>query len=302
MRRNLATGDASVFASPKTAFDPAPYETTQVFGTSKDGTRIPIFITAKRGLKLDGSTPAWLYGYGGFAISFPPEYSAARAVWLEMGGIFAQAILRGGGEYGEAWHLAGTKERKQNVFDDFIGAADFLVAERYTSRDRLVIEGRSNGGLLIGAAVNQRPDLCAVALPTVGVMDMLRYHTFTIGAAWASDYGTSADPEGFRYLRAYSPVHNVRAGARYPAIMVMTGDHDDRVFPAHSFKYAATLQYECARVPGSGLILVRIETDAGHGGSSGSSPASKTIEEWADKMGFAAHFLPPGTLAIPAGP
>jgi prolyl oligopeptidase len=302
MSRNLDTGAESVFQRPQTPFDPSPYETRQVFYPSRDGTRIPMFITARKGLKLDGKAPLWLYGYGGFNISFPPAYAVPPAVWIEMGGIYAAANLRGGGEYGEAWHLAGTKERKQNVFDDFIAAADFLVARGYTSRDRLVIEGRSNGGLLIGAVLNQRPDLCAVALPTVGVMDMLRYHKFTVGAAWASDYGNSDDAEGFRYLRAYSPLHNVKAGVRYPPTLIMTGDHDDRVFPAHSFKYAATMQYEASKVPGSGPILIRIESNAGHGGSSGTSPVSKTIDEWADKMGFAAHFLPAGTLTLPAKP
>jgi prolyl oligopeptidase len=302
MSRNLDTGAEAVFQQPQTPFDPSPFETRQVFCTSKDGTRVPMFVTARKGLKLDGKSPAWLYGYGGFDISFPPAFAVPPAVWIEMGGIYIEANLRGGGEYGEAWHLAGTKERKQNVFDDFIASADYLVAQGYTSRDRLVIEGRSNGGLLIGAVLNQRPDLCAVALPTVGVMDMLRYHKFTIGAAWASDYGNSDDPAGFKYLRAYSPLHNVKAGVRYPPVMIMTGDHDDRVFPAHSFKYGATMQYEASRVPGSGPILIRIESDTGHGGSTGTSPVSKTIDEWADKMGFAAHFLPAGTLARPMVP
>jgi prolyl oligopeptidase len=300
--RRLDTGIESVFQKPETLFDPSPYETTQVFYPSKDGTRIPMFITARKGLKLDGTSPLWLYGYGGFDISFPPKYAVPPAVWIEMGGIYVEANLRGGGEYGEAWHLAGTKERKQNVFDDFIAAADYLVASGYTARDRLVIEGRSNGGLLIGAVLNQRPDLCAVALPTVGVMDMLRYHKFTIGAAWAGDYGTSEDPVGFKYLRAYSPLHNVKAGAKYPPVLIAMGDHDDRVFPAHSFKYAATMQYEASRVPGSGPILIRIESNAGHGGSTGTSPVSKTIDEWADKMGFAAHYMPAGTLILPKSP
>jgi prolyl oligopeptidase len=302
LSRNLDTGAEAVFQKPETRFDPARFETRQVFFPSRDGTRIPMFLTGRKGLKRDGSAPAWLYGYGGFNISLPPTFSVATAVWLEMGGIYVQANLRGGGEYGEAWHLAGTKERKQNVFDDFIAAADYLVSEGYTKRDRLVIDGRSNGGLLIGAVLNQRPDLCAVALPTVGVMDMLRFHKFTIGAAWASDYGNSDDPEGFRYLRAYSPLHTVRAGVRYPPVLIATGDHDDRVFPAHSFKYAATLQYEASRVPGSGPILIRIESNAGHGGSSGTSPVSKTIDEWADKMGFAAHYIPAGALSLPGGP
>jgi prolyl oligopeptidase len=299
MSRNLDSGAEAVFQKPETPFDPSRYETTEVFYPSKDGTRIPMFITARKGLKRDGSAPAWLYGYGGFNISFPPAFSVPTAVWHEMGGIYVQANLRGGGEYGEAWHLAGTKERKQNVFDDFIAAADYIVNQGYTKRDRLVIDGRSNGGLLVGAVLNQRPDLCAVALPTVGVMDMLRYHKFTVGAAWASDYGNSDDAAGFRYLRAYSPLHTIRAGAKYPPVLVATGDHDDRVFPAHSFTYAATLQFEASKVPGSGPILIRIEPNAGHGGSSGTSPVSKTIDEWADKMGFAAHFLPAGALSLP---
>jgi prolyl oligopeptidase len=302
LSRNLETGKSAVFQQPETPFDPAPFETRQIFFKSRDGTRIPLFITAKKGLKLDGSAPAWLYGYGGFNISITPAYAVPPAVWIEMGGIYVQANIRGGGEYGEQWHLAGTKEHKQNVFDDFEGAADFIVKEGYTQRDRLVIEGRSNGGLLIGAVLNQRPDLCAVAIPSVGVMDMLRFHTFTVGAPWASDYGSSADPEGFRYLRAYSPVHTVKFGAKYPAVLITTGDHDDRVFPAHSFKYAAEMQRAVLGVLGAGPVLIRIDSNAGHGGSSGTSPVSKTIDEWADKMGFAAHFIAPGTLTLPKAP
>ncbi len=296
---DAGSGAQAVFQEPRTPFDASAYETRELFYASRDGTRIPLFITARKGLALDGSAPAWLYAYGGFAIAMKPAFQVPVAAWLEMGGIYAQANIRGGSEYGEAWHLAGTKERKQNVFDDFIAAADYLVAQGFTRRDRLVVEGRSNGGLLVGAVLNQRPDLCAVGLPGVGVMDMLRYHRFTIGAAWAADYGTSDDPEGFRYLRAYSPVHTVRMGAKYPAILVTTGDHDDRVYPAHSFKYAAALQFEASQVPGSGPVLIRIESNAGHGGSSGTSPVSKTIDEWADKIAFAAHYLPAGTLAVP---
>ena len=296
---DVDTGLEAVFQRPTTAFDPLAYETREIFYASRDGTRIPMFITARKGLKLDGTAALWLYAYGGFNVAMKPAYTLPVAVWLEMGGIYAQANVRGGSEYGEAWHLAGTKERKQNVFDDFISAADFLVAKGYARRDRMVIEGRSNGGLLIGAVLNQRPDLAAVALPGVGVMDMLRYHTFTVGAAWASDYGTSEDPAGFAYLRAYSPLHNIRPGARYPAVFITTGDHDDRVFPAHSFKYAAALQNEAAQVPGSGPVLIRIESNAGHGGSTGTSPVTKVIDEWADKIGFAAHFLPAGTLSPP---
>ena len=299
LSRNLSTGVSGTFRSPASAFNPSPYETRELFVASKDGTRVPIFVTAKKGAGPGSNRPLWLYGYGGFNITILPSFTVAQAVWLEMGGIYVQTVLRGGGEYGQAWHLAGTRERKQNVFDDFIAAADYLVARGYTSRDRLVIEGRSNGGLLIGAVLNQRPDLCAAALPGVGVMDMLRYHRFTIGASWASDYGTSDDEAGFRYLRAYSPLHNVRPGVRYPPVLITTGDHDDRVYPAHSFKYAAEMQYQASRVQDSGPVLIRIEHNAGHGGSSGSSPVSKTIDEWADRMGFAAHQMPKGCLSGP---
>jgi prolyl oligopeptidase len=300
--RNVDTGAEAVFQRPQTPFDPSRFETQEVFYKSRDGSRIPLFITARKGLKFDGSSPAWLYGYGGFNISITPAYAVPLAVWIEMGGIYAQANIRGGGEYGEEWHLAGTKERKQSVFDDFIAAADYLVAQGYTQRDRLVVEGRSNGGLLVGAVINQRPDLCAVALPAVGVMDMLRYHKFTVGASWAADYGTSEDPAGFKYLLAYSPVHNAVYGGKYPAILITTGDHDDRVYPAHSFKYAAAMQAAIRTTPEERPILIRIDSNAGHGGSSGSSPVSKTIDEWADRMGFAAHFMPPGTLSLPKGP
>lgn len=296
---DASTGRCTVLESASTAFRAGDFETRQVFYASRDGTRIPMFITARKGLKLDGRTPAWLYGYGGFNISSSPTYAVPPAVWLEMGGLYAVANLRGGGEYGETWHQAGSRERKQNVFDDFITAADFLVGQGYTRRDRLMIEGRSNGGLLVGAVLNQRPDLCAVALPGVGVMDMLRYHTFTVGGSWAGDYGTSGDAAGFKYLRAYSPVHTVRSGAKYPPVFITTGDHDDRVFPAHSYKYAAELQHAASLVPGSGPILIRIESNAGHGGSTGSSPVSKVIAEWADKLGFAAHYMPAGTLELP---
>jgi prolyl oligopeptidase len=302
MSRRLDSGAESVFQRPESRFDPSRFETREIFYTSRDGTRIPMFITVRRGLKLDGRSPAWLYGYGGFNISITPDFAVPPAAWVEMGGIYAQASLRGGGEYGEDWHLAGTKERKQNVFDDFIAAADFLVAQGYTSRDRLLIEGRSNGGLLVGAVLNQRPDLCAVALPGVGVMDMLRFHNFTGGIHWTADYGSSADPAGFRYLRAYSPLQTVREGVRYPAVLITTGDHDDRVFPAHSFKYAAEMQYAVGSVPGAGPVLIRIESNAGHGGSSGTSPVSKVIDEWADKIGFAAHFMPKGSLELPRAP
>jgi len=300
--RNVLTGAETVFQRPRTPFDPSPFETKEVFYKSLDGTRIPLFVTARKGLKLDGSSPTWLYGYGGFNISITPQFTVPAAVWIEMGGIYAQANIRGGGEYGEEWHLAGTKERKTNVFDDFIAAADYLVAQGYTQRDRLVIEGRSNGGLLVAAVMNRRPDLCAVALPGVGVMDMLRYHKFTIGAAWAADYGTSEDPEGFKYLLAYSPIHNAVYGGKYPAILITTGDHDDRVFPAHSFKYAAAMQAAIRTTPEEAPILIRIDSNAGHGGSTGTSPVSKTIDEWADRMGFAAHFMPADSLRLPRVP
>ena len=288
-RHDLDTRQTVVFQETKVGFDPSRYVTEQVWVTSKDGTRLPMFVTRRKDLVRDGRAPTWLYGYGGFNIMLHPAFSVPTLVWLELGGVYAVANLRGGGEYGEAWHLAGTKERKQNVFDDYLAAADWLVAERYTSPARLVLQGRSNGGLLVGAVLNQRPDLAAVAFPQVGVMDMLRYHRFTVGAAWAGDYGTSDTPEGFAYLRAYSPLHTLRAGARYPAVLITTGDHDDRVFPAHSFKYAAALQAAVAGSPRPALI--RIETNAGHGGSSGTTPVTKTIDEWTDLFGFAAHTL-----------
>lgn len=231
-----------VFKSPKLPVDPAQYETKQVFFTSKDGTRVPMFITHLKGLRMDGSNPTILHGYGGFNVAETPSFSAANIVWLEMGGIYAVANLRGGSEYGKDWHRAGTLERKQNVFDDFIAAAEYLVKEKYTSSPKLAISGGSNGGLLVGAVTNQRPELFGAALPTVGVMDMLRFHKFTIGATWTSDYGSADDPKQFAFLRAYSPLHNLKAGARYPATLVLTADHDDRVVPGHSFKYAAALQ------------------------------------------------------------
>lgn len=289
LRHDLDTGRGEVFQAAQVAFDASRYVTKQVWVTSKDGTKIPMFVTCRKDLALDGKSPAWLYGYGGFRISHQPTFAVPPLVWLEMGGVYADVCLRGGGEYGEAWHLAGTKARKQNVFDDYIAAADWLVAKKYTSHERLVIQGRSNGGLLIGAVLNQRPELAAVAFPQVGVMDMLRYHKFTVGAAWAGDYGTSDTAEGFAYLRAYSPLHTIQPGAPYPAVFITTGDHDDRVFPAHSFKYAATLQ--AAMAGSKHPALIRIESNAGHGGSSGTTPVSKTINEWTDMYGFAAHEL-----------
>ncbi len=263
------------------------YVTEQVWYTSKDGTKIPMFITYKKGLKKDGTNPVYLYGYGGFNVSLYPGFSANRVFWLENGGIYAQATLRGGGEYGEPWHLAGTLQQKQNVFDDFIAAGEYMVNEGWTKPELLTIEGGSNGGLLVGATVNQRPDLFRVAIPRVGVMDMMRYHLFTIGWNWAHDYGTSADsPEMAEYLLAYSPLHNIKNdGTTYPAIMVTTADHDDRVVPAHSFKYAATLQ---AADTGKHPKLIRIDSKAGHGAG---KPISKTIDEWADIYSFVLYNL-----------
>ena len=288
-RCDLATRKVEVFQAPKVAFDPALYETKQVFYASKDGTSIPMFITARKGLKLDGSHPTFLYAYGGFNISQTPAFSTTAVAWLELGGIYAVPNLRGGGEYGREWHEAGVKERKQNVFDDFAAAGDYLVKEGYTAHDKLVISGGSNGGLLIGATVNQRPDLARVALPAVGVMDMLRFQKFTIGWAWASDYGSSDDPAGFKYLSAYSPVHNVKAGVKYPAVLITTGDHDDRVHPGHSFKYAAAMQ--AANPQAEFPSFIRIETRAGHGAG---KPIAKVIEETADKLAFAIHFTGTG--------
>jgi len=284
-RYDLSAGKSSVFRQPKVDFDASRYETKQVFYNSKDGTRVPMFITAKKGLKLDGQNPVLLYAYGGFNVSLTPAFSVGTAVWLEMGGVYAQPNLRGGGEYGEEWHQAGTLLRKQNVFDDFIAAAEWLVASKYTSPAKLAIRGGSNGGLLVGACLAQRPDLFGATLPAVGVMDMLRFHKFTIGWAWTSDYGSSDDPEMFKALYAYSPLHNLKPGTKYPATMVTTADHDDRVVPGHSFKFAATLQADQA---GAAPVLIRIETKAGHGAG---KPISKTIEETADSWAFVARNL-----------
>ena len=275
------SGDSELFWNPKIDFNPEDYESNQVFYTSKDGTKIPMIITHKKGLTLDGNNPTILYGYGGFNISLTPSFSITNAVWMEQGGVYAVPNIRGGGEYGRKWHDAGIQLNKQNVFDDFIAAAEYLIAKKYTSSNYLAVRGASNGGLLVGAVMNQRPDLFKVGIPQVGVMDMLRYHTFTAGAGWAYDYGTSADSkEMFQYLKAYSPVHNVKEGVAYPAIMVTTGDHDDRVVPAHSFKYAAALQ---AKDNGISPKLIRIEVDAGHGAG---TPVSKTIDFNADVFGF----------------
>jgi prolyl oligopeptidase len=278
-------GTSSVFRQPKVDFDSSRYETRQVFYKSKDGTRIPMFLTYKKGMKLDGQNRVLLYAYGGFDISLTPAFSVPDLVWLEMGGVYAQPNLRGGGEYGEEWHLAGTKLHKQNVFDDFIAAAEWLIANHYTTSSNLAIYGRSNGGLLIGACLTQRPDLYGATLPAVGVMDMLRFHKFTIGWAWTSDYGSSDDPEQFKALYAYSPLHNLKAGTKYPPTLITTADHDDRVVPGHSFKFAATMQADQA---GTAPVLIRVETKAGHGAG---KPISKQIEEIADSWSFVAHNL-----------
>jgi prolyl oligopeptidase len=270
-----------VYQRSGVAFDPEAFETRQVFYQGKDGTRIPMFIVAKKGLRQNGSNPLLLYGYGGFNISMQPAFNPLLVALLEQGFVYAVANIRGGGEYGEAWHLAGTKARKQNVFNDFIAAAEWLVANRYTSSSRLAIQGGSNGGLLVGAVVNQRPDLFRVALPAVGVMDMLRYHTFTIGSSWISDYGSSQDSAGFRMLYAYSPVHNIREGRNYPALLATTADHDDRVVPAHSFKYIATLQ---ERYRGPHPVLLRVETRSGHGASSTAKAIDLTTDTYAFMM------------------
>ena len=278
---NPSDGKSIVYKKPDVDFNPENYVSNQVFYTSKDSTKVPMIITHKKGLKLNGENPTILYGYGGFNISLTPSFSIANAVWMEQGGIYAVPNLRGGGEYGKKWHKAGTKMQKQNVFDDFIAAAEFLIENKYTSSEFLAVRGGSNGGLLVGAIMTQRPELMKVALPAVGVLDMLRYHTFTAGAGWAYDYGTSEDSkEMFEYLLGYSPVHNVKEGIEYPATLVTTGDHDDRVVPAHSFKFAAELQ---EKQSGNNPTLIRIETDAGHGAG---TPVSKTIEQYSDIFGF----------------
>jgi prolyl oligopeptidase len=287
------SGKSEVYQKPKVDFKSEDYESKQVFYTSKDGTKIPMIITYKKGTKLDGKNPTILYGYGGFNISLTPTFSIANAVWMENGGVYAVANLRGGGEYGKKWHDAGTKLQKQNVFDDFIAAAEYLIAQKYTSSDYLAIRGGSNGGLLVGATMTQRPDLMKVALPAVGVMDMLRYHTFTAGAGWAYDYGTAQDnKEMFEYLKGYSPVQNVKKGAHYPATMVTTGDHDDRVVPAHSFKFAAELQ---DKQTGENPVLIRIDVKAGHG--AGKSVAA-TIQENVDIQAFTLYNM--GYKALPS--
>lgn len=279
-RYDMKNGRSTLFRQAKVGINTSDYEVKQVFYPSRDGTKVPMFIVHKKGLKLDGNNPTILYGYGGFNIPSTPGFSISRMVWLEMGGVYAVANIRGGGEYGEAWHEAGTKLKKQNVFDDFIAAAEWLIANKYTSPKKLAIQGGSNGGLLVGAVLNQRPDLFAAALPAVGVMDMLRFPKFTIGWAWTSDYGSPENPDEFKALYAYSPYHNVKPGTKYPATLVTTADRDDRVFPAHSFKYTAAMQKAQA---GDAPILIRIETKAGHGAG---KPTTKQIEELTDIYGF----------------
>lgn len=278
---DVLTGQSEVYKKPEVDFDPSKYESKQVLYPSKDGTNIPMIITYKKGIQLNGKNPTLLYGYGGFNVSLTPAFSTATVVLLEQGGVYAVPNLRGGGEYGEKWHLAGTKLQKQNVFDDFIAAAEYLISNNYTSKDYLAIMGGSNGGLLVGATMAQRPELFKVAFPAVGVMDMLRYHKFTAGAGWSFDYGTADESaEMFKYLHEYSPVHALKAGVSYPATLITTADHDDRVVPAHSFKFAATLQEKQA---GVAPVLIRIETNAGHGAG---KPTDKAIEEVADKWAF----------------
>lgn len=281
---DVTTGESGVYRKSGVDFNSDDYTSEQVFYNSKDGTKVPMIITYKNGIKLDGSNPTILYGYGGFNISLTPSFSPTTAAWLEQGGVYAVANIRGGGEYGKEWHNAGTKLQKQNVFDDFIAAAEYLQSKKYTSKQRLALRGGSNGGLLVGAVMTQRPDLFQVALPAVGVLDMLRYHTFTAGAGWAYDYGTSEQSkEMFTYIKNYSPLHNVKAGIEYPATMITTGDHDDRVVPSHSFKFAAQLQ---AKQAGANPTLIRIETNAGHGAG---TPTSKIIDLYADMYGFTLY-------------
>lgn len=284
-RYDILSGKSTVFRQPQVDFNPDLYETKQVFYNSKDGTRVPMFITYKKGIKLDGNNPTYLYGYGGFNISLSPSFSVSLLVWMEMGGVYAMANIRGGGEYGEEWHQEGMKLNKQNVFDDFIAAAEWLINNNYTKPAKLAIGGGSNGGLLVGACMTQRPELFGAALPAVGVMDMLRFHKFTIGWAWTSEYGSSENPEEFQKLYSYSPLHNLKPGTAYPATLITTADHDDRVVPAHSFKFATALQ---AAHAGNAPVLIRIETKAGHGAG---KPTTKIIEEAADKWGFLVRTL-----------
>jgi prolyl oligopeptidase len=289
-RYDVATGESTRVFAPRLAYDASALTSEQVFFTSKDGTRVPMIVTSKKGTPRDGSAPAILYGYGGFDVSLTPAFSSAAIVWLEMGGIYAVANLRGGGEYGEEWHLAGTRQKRQNVFDDFIAAAEYLIDQRWTMTPKLAIHGGSNGGLLVGACMTQRPDLFGAALPAVGVLDMMRFPRFTIGWAWTSDYGSPDDPDDARTLLSYSPYHNLRDGTHYPSTLVTTADHDDRVFPAHSFKFAAALQHAQG---GPAPVLLRVETKAGHGMG---KPTSKVIDEVADRYAFLVK-----TLDIEAG-
>ncbi|NET72470.1 MAG: S9 family peptidase [Sphaerospermopsis sp. SIO1G2] len=284
-RYDMQTGKSEIFRQPQVDFNPDDYVIKQVFYESKDGTKIPMFITHKKGIKLDSMNPTYLYGYGGFNISLTPNFSVSLLVWMEMGGVYAVPNLRGGGEYGEEWHQAGMKEKKQNVFNDFIAAAEWLIANNYTQPQKLAIGGGSNGGLLVGACMTQKPELFAAALPAVGVMDMLRFHKFTIGWAWVPEYGSAENAEEFKTLYAYSPLHNLKLGMSYPATLITTADHDDRVVPAHSFKFAATLQ-ECH--VGDAPVLIRIETKAGHGAG---KPTTKIIQEAADKWSFLVKVL-----------
>ena len=284
-RHDFTTGASSVFKAPELSFDSTKFETIQVFYTSRDGTRAPMFLTYKKGLRKDGTNATYLYGYGGFNVNMTPGFSIGVLAWLEMGGVYAQAVLRGGSEYGEDWHQAGMLDRKQNVFDDFLAAAEYVIAEQYTSPAKLAIGGGSNGGLLVGAVVNQRPELFGAVLPAVGVMDMLRFHKFTIGWAWVTEYGSADSVGQFPFLYRYSPIHNIKAGAHYPPTLITTADHDDRVVPGHSFKYAATLQ---AAQGGAAPVLIRIETKAGHGAG---KPTAKVIEEQADRWAFLVHNL-----------
>ena len=277
---DIAGGASTLYKAPAVNFDPSLFTTEQVFYTSKDGTKVPMFITRRKDMKLDGGNPCYLYAYGGFQINQTPAFRPSAMMFVEQGGIYCVANLRGGSEYGEAWHKAGMLENKQNVFDDFIAAAEYLIAEKYTSSDKLAIAGGSNGGLLVGACEVQRPDLYAVCLPAVGVMDMLRYHKFTIGWGWAVEYGSSENEEQFDYIYKYSPLHNIREGVKYPATLVTTADHDDRVVPAHSFKFAAQMQHCQA---GDAPVLIRIESNAGHGAG---KPTSKRIAEEADTYSF----------------
>ena len=280
-RYDTHTGKSTVAIRPKIAFDPTPFVTEQIFTTSKDGTRIPVFVTHRKDMPLDGSTPTILYGYGGFNISITPGFSPATALWLQMGGAYAVATLRGGAEYGDAWHDAGRLANKQHVFDDFIAAAQMLIDKKITSTPKLAANGGSNGGLLVGAAITERPDLFGAAIPEVGVLDMLRFQKFTVGKAWVTDYGSAdASADQFKYLYAYSPYHNVKDGTHYPPTMVMTSDHDDRVFPAHSFKFAAALQHAQA---GDAPVLLRVESKAGHGAG---RPTEKIIDDVADRFAF----------------